>query len=169
MEHTKEPWKLQDDGIFVSVVDGDDSMEIIPAMRSNQCLHDFRRIVACVNACSGIPTDELEVNEYEQYIIETGTQIGELRAQRNIAWKELKEIRATMNANPKKSTSDEVMRIVVQREELLDALKESRTTLERANEIGVNTVICDTIWHTPYETLFDFMDEAIAKAEAKHD
>jgi hypothetical protein len=54
-----------------------------------------------------------------------------------------------------------------QRDELLAALKASRETLERVNGItGSNKVIIDTIWHTPYETLFDFMDEAIAKAEA---
>jgi len=93
--HTKEPWKLQDDGIFVSVV-CDDSMEILPAMRSSECKHDFRRIVACVNACSGVPTDELELNEYEQYIIETGTRIGELTAQRNELLTALKGIRDLM-------------------------------------------------------------------------
>lgn len=49
-----------------------------------------------------------------------------------------------------------------QRDELLSALKDARATLDRANDDS--EVIIDTIWHTPYETLFDFMDAAIEKA-----
>jgi hypothetical protein len=48
--------------------------------------------------------------------------------------------------------------------ELLAALKASRETLEQANKTG--GPITDTIWHGPCETLFDFMDAAITKAEA---
>lgn len=47
---------------------------------------------------------------------------------------------------------------------LLDALKHSRMTLELAN---LNELITDTIWASKSETLFDFMDSAIAEAEGK--
>jgi len=60
---------------------------------------------------------------------------------------------------------DEIYNDILQRKnDLLAALKESRATLERAHDN--HSVISDTIWHTPTETLFDFMDEAIIKAEA---
>ena len=44
----------------------------------------------------------------------------------------------------------------------LDALKEVRKTLEIAS-VTPNGPINDTIWYSNCETLFDFMDAAIAK------
>ena len=44
----------------------------------------------------------------------------------------------------------------------LDTLKEVRETLEVAN-VSPNGPINDTIWYSNCETLFDFMDAAIAK------
>ena len=44
----------------------------------------------------------------------------------------------------------------------LDTLKEVRETLEVAN-VTPNGPINDTIWYSNCETLFDFMDAAIAK------
>lgn len=62
---------------------------------------------------------------------------------------------------------DDIYNDILQRKnDLLAALKGARETLERANTDG-HSVISDTIWHTQTETLFDFMDEAIAKAEGK--
>lgn len=52
-----------------------------------------------------------------------------------------------------------------QRDELLAALKASKKALENANESNPSP-ICDTIWYSKHETLFDFMDAAIEKAEA---
>lgn len=51
-----------------------------------------------------------------------------------------------------------------QRDKLLSALEAARTTLERENQ-REGGPICDTIWHGDAETLFDFMDSAIAKAK----
>lgn len=55
-----------------------------------------------------------------------------------------------------------------QRDELLAALKEAREAFQFANE-SPGGGVSDTIWmmHRP-ETLFDFMDAAIVKAEARH-
>ena len=52
-------------------------------------------------------------------------------------------------------------------QQMLEALKESRQALQFAND-SPNGGINDTIWmmHKP-ETLFDFMDAAIAAAEVK--
>lgn len=48
---------------------------------------------------------------------------------------------------------------------LLEAFRASRETLQRVNDQQHPEVIIDTIWHTPHETLFDFMDAALATAE----
>lgn len=50
--------------------------------------------------------------------------------------------------------------------ELVEAFKAARETLQRANDQQGYSPICDTIWHTPYETLFDFMDAALSRAQA---
>jgi hypothetical protein len=50
MEHTKEPW--WNTGVVIKA-DGN-----IPAQATSW--EDARRIVACVNACAGIPTEDLE-------------------------------------------------------------------------------------------------------------
>lgn len=51
-----------------------------------------------------------------------------------------------------------------QRDELLAALKLARKSLQVANDTP-DGPIRDTIWHGPAETLFDFMDAAIEKAQ----
>lgn len=49
--------------------------------------------------------------------------------------------------------------------ELLEALRATKATLQRENERD-GGAITDTIWHSGYETLFDFIDSAIENAEA---
>lgn len=58
MEHTKEPWIVADDDHFVEVMAG--SKTVLPAIRKAEAAADFYRIVACVNACTGISNDVLE-------------------------------------------------------------------------------------------------------------
>lgn len=53
MEHTKEPW--WNHGVIIKANDN------IPAQATSE--EDARRIVACVNACAGIPTEQLESGE----------------------------------------------------------------------------------------------------------
>ena len=48
---------------------------------------------------------------------------------------------------------------------LIAAMKAARRTLDKEND-SEDSAIQDTIWHSPTETLFDFMDAAIKKAEA---
>jgi len=74
-------------------------------------LHDpaekARRIVAAVNACAGIPTEELEHREYEQHIIETGREIGRL-------WRERDQLREALKfyANPEVYRPDSIGRVL---------------------------------------------------------
>lgn len=58
MKHTKEPWTLTDGGTFVEVIAGEKT--VLPAIRKSEAGEDFRRIVACVNACTGLPNDALD-------------------------------------------------------------------------------------------------------------
>jgi hypothetical protein len=58
MNHTNEPWRLTDDGTFVEVMAGEKT--VLPAIRKSEAGDDFRRIVACVNACEGLATELLE-------------------------------------------------------------------------------------------------------------
>ncbi len=72
-KHTKEPWCLPPgDLIFVSKVggrgyvakmmplDAPRDRKGLPTAISDEMCANARRIVACVNACRGLPTDELE-------------------------------------------------------------------------------------------------------------
>lgn len=59
-EHTPEPWLLTSlDTIVIQNPDKKDRIQcIINCIGATR--NDLRRIVACVNACQGIPTEELE-------------------------------------------------------------------------------------------------------------
>lgn len=58
MKHTKEPWIIADDDVFVEVMAGEKT--VLPAIRKTEAAEDFRRIVACVNALEGFDIEELE-------------------------------------------------------------------------------------------------------------
>jgi len=66
MSHTKEPWATHegDDDVIVSATDPHVSLLSVKDGTFG-CFwnaEDARRIVACVNACAGIPTDDLEAS-----------------------------------------------------------------------------------------------------------
>ncbi|WP_420465575.1 hypothetical protein [Panacagrimonas sp.] len=68
-EHTKEPWKASPvSGIVGSVITAQPN-ENANAVRitSAQSLADAERIVACVNACAGIPDQALKVVTRSDY------------------------------------------------------------------------------------------------------
>lgn len=66
-EHSREPWRV---GKHSFIVDNSGANPLSSAddvrlyggylVAESVFLNDARRIVACVNACEGIPTDELE-------------------------------------------------------------------------------------------------------------
>ena len=127
-EHTKEPW-------FYELEDGSD-LRIYSETNANivsgcgccgspNCDDaDARRIVAAVNACAGMPTDDLEE------MVKQGGNVrvladfaNDLLQQRDTAWQELREIRQQINANPEEATTDEAARVVAQRDKLLAELE----------------------------------------------
>lgn len=129
MNWTKETWYVFSHygDPEIRTKDGD---KLVAALLPSK-LQDARRIVACVNACAGIMTADLEHG-------------GQGCLSNHDAWAGMK----------------------TQRDDLLAAMKAARLSLQRAND-GYDEIITDTIWHTNHETLFDFMDAAIANAEQK--
>ena len=58
-EHTKEPWKVGRSGRFVLDADGNEIAYAILA-EAGIAVANIRRIVACVNFCQGVSTEQLE-------------------------------------------------------------------------------------------------------------
>lgn len=59
MKHTPEPWTLNCSGVF------DPKGERVCDRIAE---HDARRMVACVNACRGLPTEALEAHLVEDLV-----------------------------------------------------------------------------------------------------
>jgi hypothetical protein len=57
--HTPEPWSFVSRGDYGDGEEADLSV-LFEGMRGTLKLEDARRIVACVNACEGLPTESLE-------------------------------------------------------------------------------------------------------------
>lgn len=60
--------------------------------------------------------------------------------------------------------ASELRRLYALNKELLEALKETLQTLDDENA-KPGGAIADTIWYSEHETLFDFIEAAIAKAK----
>lgn len=66
--HTKEPWHLRVMDGSIGGIDSDEDYSVAQThQRPNDSMHveriaNSRRIVACVNACAGISTENLEHN-----------------------------------------------------------------------------------------------------------
>lgn len=128
-EHTKEPWEAFTKcpgeccwALRSATKDEHGEKEEIsfPEMSGE----DARRIVACVNACAGISTENLEDNKpLAEGLRGLNERIRQAEQQRDTAWQELREIRQQINANPEEATADEAARVVAQRDKLLAALE----------------------------------------------
>ncbi len=86
-EHTKEPWTTSGSGIRM-IIRGDDLMIVAVRHRVNADIHEanFRRIVACVNACAGLSTDDLEDSSMtilEHMLDQYGERLTALTTQRD--------------------------------------------------------------------------------------
>lgn len=87
-DHTKEPWSVAGiaDEMIVAKV-SELAHAHIATIHHNG--NDSRRIVACVNACRGLPTDELE---QKGLVAAVGTQLLDVEQQRDELLAALKEI-----------------------------------------------------------------------------
>ncbi len=59
-KHTPEPWAMHEDGEILQGGDG----SFICTISDLNINEDVRRIVACVNACAGVPIDKLESGNF---------------------------------------------------------------------------------------------------------
>ena len=105
-KHTPEPWKISHDdsteewsivtnqqGSIIANVNEETGHELVgsaPVMRKMPGLDNARRIVACVNACTGIRTEALEhrahmLKAHDDTIAELKRQRDELLAALNLA------------------------------------------------------------------------------------
>lgn len=143
MKHTSEPWRVEDDGTFVEVMAGEKT--VLPAIRKVEAAADFRRIVACVNACAGISDEALK-----SWMNPPDGGFGHPHGPWPAHIISLQRAAETLKQ---------------QRDGLRAALKDTRACLEAANNTP-NGPIIDTIWCGPAETLFDFIDAELEKVGA---
>lgn len=82
MEHTKEPWAIErkQNGAIIKAIGPLRADEYAGSAWLEVEEEDARRIVACVNACAGIPTDGLEKTRLGKDVL---LEIYNLRKQRD--------------------------------------------------------------------------------------
>lgn len=117
-KHTKEPWSIEDgeQGTNSFYVLGPDRTAAVAKVMNYKLLgigrDNARRIVACVNACAGIPTDDLEASpdhglfhlaEFSNHLV---LQRDELLAVLGEALEALDSARG--NINPERGYADEL-------------------------------------------------------------
>jgi hypothetical protein len=66
--------------------------------RAEKNRDNARRLAACWNAFDGVPTEEVEEFNVENYIIEQGSALGRLEAQRDQLYEALKLARTRLDA-----------------------------------------------------------------------
>ena len=75
IKHTPEPWGFHQDAsgdVFISSAETSFHIAEVGSEDDETVIPDARRIVACVNACRGLPTDELE---QKGLVAAVGTQL----------------------------------------------------------------------------------------------
>lgn len=83
IKHTPEPWQVHQDAsgdVFVSSAKTSFHIAEIGSEDDEVVIPDARRIVACVNACHGLPTEELE---QKGLVAAVGTQLLDVEQQRD--------------------------------------------------------------------------------------
>lgn len=176
MSHTKEPWiygvgDTEEFGMVFGV-----GLPTLPNWTVVAVLSPFdqlneldeanaSRIVACVNACAGIPTDDLE--RWGVSLIDKlrEDEANNIARHSDLLQTELTRVRSVSQENFDKLNGWMAACLAAekQRDQLLTAIINCRRTLEVVNEVPGGP-INDTIWYGPAETLFDYMDSVIESA-----
>lgn len=76
------PWNLFDGecGEHIYIIDSDETQVV----RFHKCQGEVaKRVVACVNACSGLSTEELLTSNFGEDSVEVGTLLGQTMQQRD--------------------------------------------------------------------------------------
>ena len=86
-EHTKEPWNVGENDAAGNFIIEDSRSQIVCIVgdEDQDNAANARRIVACVNACEGISTEQLEQTQHARELILGGLvqPITELKAERD--------------------------------------------------------------------------------------
>lgn len=171
-QHTPEPWKvsLEDStpewsvitaagGRVVANINEETGPELIagvPVMRVVPGELNARRIVACVNACRGLPTDELE---QKGLVAAVGTQLlaadGRSEGQERVIRK-----LASTTADAENKLADALN----QRDELLEVLEISLAAMEHMGN-ALNEFDAVTEEDEEHFATFELARAAIAKAK----
>ncbi|HHQ4739158.1 hypothetical protein ACK37G_15185 [Aeromonas veronii] len=100
IKHTPEPWGFHQDAsgdVFISSAETSFHIAEVGSEDDETVIPDARRIVACVNACRGLPTDELE---QKGLVAAVGTQLLDADQQRDELLAALEEVhRIASNSN----------------------------------------------------------------------
>lgn len=101
MNWTKEPWMILDEGDVLEINNGTNGVtstcfDYSKDQSREQVLIDYSRIVACVNACAGIETVQLEVLDIKGAV--DGADLA--RQQRDMLLEALRKIIDTARAHP---------------------------------------------------------------------
>lgn len=98
IKHTPEPWQVHQDAsgdVFISSAETSFHIAEIGSEDDEAVIPDARRIAACVNACRGLPTEELE---QKGLVAAVGTQLLEADQLRDELLAALAEIDACFEA-----------------------------------------------------------------------
>ena len=131
-KHTPEPWVLSSDDFVAAESDQLNNGEYILSCFGQDQAANARRIVACVNACRGLPTDELEqkglVAAVGTQLLDADELIVQARSQAS-TWKARATTEAAISRDLKQQC-DELL-------EALEALfhEASQQNLHKANDV----------------------------------
>lgn len=140
-EHTKEPWRFRETLVYLASEGGFDLRDA-PKAEANA-----RRIVACVNACAGMPTDVLE----DKSILKASAEILQQRD-------DLLFFKQTViNSSP---LLDRCLSAEKQRDELLAALEKARPFINAWPQCRDNSTP-----HIEGSGLLSIVDDAIASVK----
>jgi hypothetical protein len=84
---------------------------------------DWKRAVACVNACAGMPNPKIFIETMNMHVEAVTASFNMSKAKADNYVRQDKVIREIINADSNESTEDEVIRLKLQRDDLLAALK----------------------------------------------
>lgn len=123
------PWSVFDGecGEHIYIMDAEDSQVV----RFHKCQGDIaKHVVACVNACRGISTDDLLTSNFGEDSVEVGTLLGQTMQQRDDLLEALR--RLEFAAQRRDSTIGDPCRLIEVKAELSAAAEQARSAIAKA-------------------------------------
>ena len=120
------PWKLfnAENSEHIFVFDADDQQVV----RFHKCQSDIAaHVIACVNACRGISTEDLLTSDFGEDSVEVGTLLGQTMQQRDDLLKALE--RLSFAAECRENTPGDPYRLIAARAELVAATESANAAI----------------------------------------